>query len=431
MRKKIFYSLFLMTFIVLLFATSIFLWISYRQTTAENKQCLKVQANLLMLLEERVDFDYEILSRARVKDRITVLAPDGSVLFDNYVDATTMENHLDRDEIQLALEGNDGFVTRLSETLDKEVIYYAVRLNNGNVMRLARTNDTIYTQFKNVIWYSVITVLFILAGAFFAARRITANVIAPLENLDLEHPQKGKAYPELRPVLKRLANQQKMRREFSANVSHELKTPLQSVLGYSEIMLNGLVKEEDRQRFLQKIYDEAKNLLRLIDDIIRLSKLDEQQKNFTEEFDLRMVIERAFERLQDKALKHDVELFLGSTVEAMPMVGSQAMLEEVFTNLLDNAIKYNHCGGSVFVAMSESERKWIVTIKDTGIGIAEDEQDRIFERFYRVDKSRHRDGTGLGLSIVKHGVMIHRGLISVHSNLETGTEIVVKLPKNE
>ena len=222
-----------------------------------------------------------------------------------------------------------------------------------------------------------------------------------------------------------------MRREFSANVSHELKTPLQSVLGYSEIMLNGLVKEADQKRFLQKIYDEAKNLLQLIDDIIRLSKLDEQQKNFSEQFDLRTVIINVMERLQNKAQTNGVVINLTATVDALPMVGSKAMLEEVFTNLVDNAIKYNRCGGSVDITLSESVRKWVITIKDTGIGIAEAEQERIFERFYRVDKSRHREGNGLGLSIVKHAIMIHRGNISVNSNLGDGTEFVVRLPKSE
>ena len=252
-----------------------------------------------------------------------------------------------------------------------------------------------------------------------------------MESFDLEHPQKARAYPELRPILRRLANQQQMRREFSANVSHELKTPLQSVLGYSEIMLNGLVKPEDQKRFLQKIYDEAKNLLQLIDDIIRLSKLDEQQKNYTEHFNLREVIANVMLRLQNKADQNNITLKFESSVNSMPVIGSKAMLEEVFSNLIDNAIKYNCEGGSVIVSLEETPKKWVISISDTGIGIEQDEQERIFERFYRVDKSRHCEGTGLGLSIVKHGVMIHRGSISVRSVLGSGTVIVIKLPKIE
>lgn len=430
MRKKIFYSLFVLAFSVLVLATSLFLWISYRQTTAENLQSLKNQVQLLLALEAQGKLDYANLTKAKVNDRITILAPDGKVLFDNYVNVSNMENHLHRQEVQQALKGNEGFATRISETLDKEVIYYAVQLTDKNIIRFARTNDTIFSQFAKVLRYSLITLLLLLVGAFVVARRITAKVIEPLEALDLEHPQKAKAYPELRPILQRLASQQQMRREFSANVSHELKTPLQSVLGYSEIMLNGLVKEDDRQRFLQKIYDEAKNLLGLIDDIIRLSKLDEQQKNFTEHFDLLRVLSAVMDRVQAKANKCGVKILLEKEVETMPMVGSQAMLEEVFMNLLDNAIKYNHEGGSVVVKVSELPKKWVVTVSDTGVGIAADEQERIFERFYRVDKSRHREGTGLGLSIVKHAVMIHKGTIKVHSDLGSGTQVVVHLPKN-
>ena len=394
-------------------------------------QSLKNQAQLLLVLDEQGDFDYNKLARVKINDRITVLTPNGEVLYDNFVNATQMENHLQRDEVRMALEGNEGFATRFSETLDKEVIYYAVQLPNGDIIRFARTNEMIDAKFVDVIQYCVLTALLLLGCAFLAAKKITASVIAPLEALDLEQPLEAKAYPELRPILRRLASQQQMRREFSANVSHELKTPLQSVLGYSEIMLNGLVKEADQKRFLQKIYDEAKNLLQLIDDIIRLSKLDEQQKNFSEQFDLRTVITNVMERLQNKAQMNGVAINLTTTVDALPMVGSKAMLEEVFTNLIDNAIKYNRCGGSVDITLSESVRKWVITIKDTGIGIAEAEQERIFERFYRVDKSRHREGTGLGLSIVKHAIMIHRGNISVNSNLGDGTEFVVRLPKSE
>ena len=431
MRKKIFYSLFLLTFTVLFFATALFLWISYRQVTEVNVQSLRNQAQILLALDEQGKLDYENLFHAKIEDRLTVLSADGRVLFDNYANAQQMENHLEREEVQQALEKNIGFTTRYSSTLNKEVIYYATRLTNGDIIRFARTNDAVYAQFGDVLQYCVLASLLLLAVAFIVARKITANVLAPLETFDLEHPQKAKAYPELRPILRRLANQQQMRREFSANVSHELKTPLQSVLGYSEIMLNGLVKPEDQKRFLQKIYDEAKNLLQLIDDIIRLSKLDEQQKNYTEHFNLREVIANVMLRLQNKADQNNITLKFESSVNSMPVIGSKAMLEEVFSNLIDNAIKYNCEGGSVIVSLEETPKKWVISISDTGIGIEQDEQERIFERFYRVDKSRHCEGTGLGLSIVKHGVIIHRGSISVRSALGSGTVIVIKLPKIE
>lgn len=206
MRKKIFYSLFFLALIVLALATSFFLWISYRQNTEVNMQGLKNQAQLLLALDEQGDFDYKKLSNAKINDRITVLTPQGEVLFDNFANASQMENHLQRDEVRMAIEGSEGFATRLSETLDKEVIYYAVQLPNGNIIRFARTNEMIESQFVDVIKYSVLAALLLLGCAFLAARRITASVIEPLEALDLEQPHKAKAYPELRPILRRLAD---------------------------------------------------------------------------------------------------------------------------------------------------------------------------------------------------------------------------------
>ena len=232
-------------------------------------------------------------------------------------------------------------------------------------------------------------------------------------------------------VTERTASE-KLRREFSANVSHELKTPLQSVLGYSEIMLSGLVKPEDGPRFLQKIYDEARNLLRLIDDIMKLSKLDELNHDMLEEFSLVEVAQSAVRRLQDKARSVKVELAVENNIAgAASILGIASLMEEIFFNLLDNGIKYNHEGGRVNIALSETENKYVVKITDTGMGIAAAELPHIFERFYRVDRSRHKaiEGTGLGLSIVKHGVLFHGGTVRVNSTAGQGTEFILKFPK--
>lgn len=196
-------------------------------------------------------------------------------------------------------------------------------------------------------------------------------------------------------------------------------------------MLNGLVKEDDRPRFLRKIYDEAKNLLQLIDDIIKLSRLEEQQQDMLEKFNLRKVLEQAVQRMADKASKNKITVNLECGAAEYLMQGIPSMLEEVFANLLDNAIKYNRPGGSVTMKVIEKENKWVISVADTGIGIAPEEKDRIFERFYRIDKSRHKavEGTGLGLSIVKHGIIFHKGTIKVLSAQGKGTEFVIKLPK--
>lgn len=232
-------------------------------------------------------------------------------------------------------------------------------------------------------------------------------------------------------VTERTASE-KLRREFSANVSHELKTPLQSVLGYSEIMLSGLVREEDRPRFLQKIYDEARNLLSLIDDIMKLSKLDELNHDMLEEFSLVGVAQSALRRLQDKARNMKVELRLDNSIQSSGnILGIASLMEEIFFNLLDNGIKYNHPEGQVVLSLSETENKYVVKVSDTGAGIPTEELPHIFERFYRVDRSRHKaiEGTGLGLSIVKHGVVFHGGTVRVNSTPGQGTEFILKFPK--
>lgn len=552
MRKKIFYSLFFLTFTALILAASLFLWVTYRQVSQENINGLKNQAHLMIALYRDGQLNFERLKESSILDRVTVLSPEGNVLFDNYVDAETMENHLQREEVQQALHNKEGYAVRMSDTLGKEVIYYAVLMPDGDVLRFARVNDTVLMRFASVSHYVLGILLILIAGAFFAARSITARVIKPLEKIDLDRPLTGPpiTYPELQPLLERIVTQQrklekemrryknkkqelkavtnnmdegllfldnsgeivsinksavrffasekqeligknlltlslgkeieklfakidtagkgslllsrgssyyqlngskigdkgmvllimdvtektaseKLRREFSANVSHELKTPLQSVLGYSEIMLNGLVKEDDRPRFLRKIYDEAKNLLQLIDDIIKLSRLEEQQQDMLENFNLRKVLEQAVQRMADKASRNKITVNLECGAVEYLMQGIPSMLEEVFANLLDNAIKYNRPGGSVTMKVIEKENKWVISVADTGIGIAPEEKDRIFERFYRIDKSRHKavEGTGLGLSIVKHGIIFHKGTIKVLSAQGKGTEFVIKLPK--
>ncbi len=235
----------------------------------------------------------------------------------------------------------------------------------------------------------------------------------------------------LMDVTERTASE-KLRREFSANVSHELKTPLQSVLGYSEIMLSGLVRPEDTKRFLQKINDEAHNLLQLIDDIIKLSKLDELTHDMLEEFCLQDTAQSALNRLNDKASKLQIDLqFEDNSSGNIRILGIASLMEEVFFNLLDNGMKYNHKGGRVILQIGEKDSKITVNVIDTGIGIPTNELPHIFERFYRVDRSRHKaiDGTGLGLSIVKHGVIFHGGTIRVVSTVGQGTEFIIKFPK--
>lgn len=551
MRQRIFRSLLLVTTVAVVLTAVLFSWLSYQYINKETFASLKRQANVLIMSEPDGTVNVTKLGMQQISDRMTIIAPDGQAIFDNYTDATTMENHLQREEVREAIAAGEGRAKRSSETLGKDILYYAVLLPDGNVLRLARTSEVIFQQAEAFFEYLLLVLVLVLGVTYVWAKAVTGRVLKPLVNLDLNAVEADDVYPELQPIVESFAAQreqlgremrryknkkqelkavtnnmdegllfltegweidtinksavkffgcdkqdligknfrqidgseeigqlleeintkgkgrliinrgsnyyqlngskvsdkgsvllimdvtertasEKLRREFSANVSHELKTPLQSVLGYSEIMLNGLVRPEDSPRFLQKIYDEAKNLLQLIDDIIKLSKLDELNHDMLEEFTLQDIARQVFERLKDKAAKNGVQLQLSdATGGACSILGIPSLMEEVFFNLMDNAIKYNHTGGSVTVSLCEKENKYVVKISDTGLGIAQEELSHIFERFYRVDRSRHKaiDGTGLGLSIVKHGVMFHGGTIRVTSELGKGTDFIIKLPK--
>ncbi|MDY3840048.1 ATP-binding protein [Phascolarctobacterium succinatutens] len=552
MKQRLFRSILLLTGAAVGLVLLLFFWVSCQYITQDSFASLKREANLLIVADGEGNVPVSELQRLQLTDRVTLIAPDGHALYDNYADAKSMENHLQREEVQEALKGGEGRSRRASETLGKNILYYAVRLQDGNVLRLSRTNDAVFQQYKIILGYFVLLALAVLCGAFWAAKTITARILRPLENLNLEQPDsEAVVYPELKPIVEYFELQQeklqkemrryknkkqelkavtnnmdegllflnpvweiesinksavkffgkekqellgtsffmlddsdeirqllakieqegkgrlvinrgssyyqlngsritdkgfvllimdvtartaseKIRREFSANVSHELKTPLQSVLGYSEIMLSGLVKPEDTKRFLQKINDEAHNLLRLIDDIMQLSKLDELTHDMMEEFTLQDVAQSALARLKDKACRLQVSLQLvDSTGGDSKLLGISSLMEEIFFNLLDNGLKYNHPGGEVTLRLSEGENKYTVSVADTGMGIPGSELPHIFERFYRVDRSRHKaiEGTGLGLSIVKHGVGFHGGSIRVVSTVGQGTEFIMKFPK--
>lgn len=552
MKQKLFRSILLLTSLAVGLVLVLFCWLSYSYITHESYDSLKREAMLLIVAEPDGHIPANHLQRLQLQDRVTLIAPDGHALYDNYADKSSMENHLEREEVREAMAQGEGRSQRASETLGRRVLYYAVALPDGNVLRMSRTNEAVFHQVKLLVFYFVLLAVLVLGGALFAARKITRRVLQPLEELNLEQPSvETVVYPELQPIVERFALQQKklergmrrykskkqelkaltnnmdegmlflnpewevasinksalkymgmdkqsvlgkcitdldkseemyslleqielngkgrlvvnrgstyyqfngsriadkgfvllmmdvtaraasekLRREFSANVSHELKTPLQSVLGYSEIMLSGLVKPEDTKRFLQKINDEAHNLLRLIDDIIKLSKLDELRHDMLEEFVLQDVARSALARLKDKAEGLGVELVLEDNSSGkLKLLGIPSLMEEIFFNLLDNGLKYNHKGGSVTLRLGETASKLTVSVIDTGIGIAANELPHIFERFYRVDRSRHKaiDGTGLGLSIVKHGVLFHGGTIRVLSSAGKGSEFIMKFPR--
>ena len=363
--------------------------------------------------------------------RLTLVGQDGTVLYDSVQDDTTLENHKNRKEIKGAMENGRGEAVRTSDTLGQKTFYYAIRLQDGTVLRASQTIDNVLPTIRKLLPYIIGIFLLMVAGAYLLAKWQTKRLIDPINHLDLEHPLENDVYEELTPLLQGIdvQNREKekaaeMRKEFSANVSHELKTPLTSISGYAEIMKNGLVRPEDMKGFSERIYNEASRLITLVEDIIKISKLDEKSIELEkQEVDLYLLVREICTRLAPQAEKKSVRFEVSG--EHVSYNGIRQILDEMIYNLCENAVKYNVKGGKVSVWTGNTLEGPKVIVEDTGIGIPEEEKERVFERFYRVDKSHSREngGTGLGLSIVKHGALLHDAKIQISSNLGKGTKI--------
>lgn len=367
--------------------------------------------------------------------RVTWVAADGTVLYDNEADAKKMENHLTRPEIQQALKTGSGRMIRRSDTMNRSTYYYALKLENGTILRSAKTTRNLYAILMRAVPVMILICSVIVLLSIYLAHILTRSMVKPIEKMaeEIGSGSASPAYPELAPFANRLREQHedilrgaKMRQDFTANVSHELKTPLTAISGYAELMENGMAEEKDTKRMAGEIRKNASRLLFLINDIIRLSQLDsfEEHTQF-EEIDLNKIAEAVVSNLQVNAQKHTVSLTYQGTDACIH--GNREMLSELITNLVDNAIRYNYPNGYVRVSVTKEEEGTCLTVKDNGIGIPKSSQKRIFERFYRVDKSRSRQtgGTGLGLAIVKHVVMIHNAKLDLDSAPGIGTTIRV------
>jgi two-component system phosphate regulon sensor histidine kinase PhoR len=369
--------------------------------------------------------------------RITWIDGDGTVLYDSESDTAEMENHLEREEIQQALAQGTGESSRRSETVMERAFYCAQRLPDGTVLRLAMAQHTMLTLFLGMLQPICMIFALALALALLLAYRLSKNIVQPLNELNLDEPLSNTGYEEIRPLLSRLALQQnkireneQMRREFTANVSHELKTPLQTISGSAELLANGVVRPEDVPRFSRQIYDQSRRMTQLVEDIIKLSHLDEGAEDMRRtEVDLFALASETVESLRPAAEAAQVTLSL--TGSPSRLQGIDQLLSGIVYNLVDNAIKYNCSGGSVAVTVQAGPETVMLQVADTGIGIPAAYQERIFERFFRVDKSHSRDigGTGLGLSIVKHAARLHNAAIDLQSEENEGTTITVTFPK--
>ncbi len=552
MTKRIFRSIFAVAMAVLVVGASMVFAALNSYFTQLQQEQLRVEAALASHALSNEGVGYFDNLDDTMDCRITWIAADGTVLFDNRSDSQGMENHLAREEVRQALEEGYGQSRRLSDTLLERYIYAAERLPDGSVLRLAISQDTVLNLLLGRSGVIVVMVAVIVAMSLVLARRLAKSVVRPLNELNLDAPLSNRDYEELRPLLRRIDSQQlqlraqstelkqkqkefhtvtrslseglvllnsagtilsinpaaarlldvtpncigadfnvanrsdaiaalveqaltgkkaeqtvslaagqylaaaspvrsegivfgvvlllfdvtqkhqaeQLRREFTANVSHELKTPLHAISGYAELMKSGMVPQGDMTRFSERIYGESQRLIRLVEDTLRLSRMEEGPLDMQwREIDLLETAQTARRELAGAAELAQVQVHLAG--ERTVIRGIPQLVGAIFSNLLDNAIKYNVPGGQVQVTIANREDGAVVTVSDTGIGIPEEQQDRVFERFYRVDKSHSKEvgGTGLGLSIVKHAALILNAQLQLRSAPGKGTQITVKFSK--
>ena len=434
MRNKIQKSMLLLSLVTLITSFSILMALFYFVNLNSMKAEVKQETIYIQTAIEFSGTAYlQKMDDAHVETRLTLISGDGEVLYDSREDEYTFQNHKAREEVKSALSFGQGEALRESSTVGKPTYYYAVLLQDGTVLRASKTLDSLIPTVVEALPLMVAVAAFMMVLAYFISKWQTKKLIQPINELDLENPLENDVYEELTPLLQNMDLQNKakeevanMRKEFSANVSHELKTPLTSISGFAEIMKSGMVKPEDMIRFSEKIYAEASRMINLIEDIIKLSRLDEKSIAVEkEEVDLYELCCETCNRLAFQAEKKKVRLEM--TGERVSYFGVRQILQEMIFNICDNAVKYNKEGGSVKIWVGNTLQGIKVIVEDTGIGIPEDEKERVFERFYRVDKSHSKatGGTGLGLSIVKHGAIYHNAEIKVESELGKGTKMEI------
>ena len=551
MTKRIFRSICLVALAVLVATVALIMGVLYGYFTDMQHDQLKMQTELAAqgVNNEGLDFFQDM----NMKDyRITLIQPDGTVIYDSQVQSGDMENHLEREEVQEALSSGYGESERYSATLMETSLYSAIQLDDGSILRMSISQSSILTLLLGALQPIIVIIVIAVILSLFLASRLSKKIVKPLNELDLDDPLSNEGYDELSPLLLRVYNQQKqlkkqaaalqksqdefaaatasmseglillndkctilsinkaatvlldtdqhcvgqniltvnrdlelqdvlskalngeqneiildlhdghyqisaspvisdstvsgiallifdvtekenaeqMRREFTANVSHELRTPLHSISGYAELLKNGMVKTGDIRPIASKIYGEAQRMVQLVEDIINLSHLDEGAEDMLrEKVDMFEIVKATVQSLEPEAESADVSINM--TGEQAVITGVPQLLGGIVYNLCDNAIKYNHKGGRVSINLKSSANEVLLTVSDNGIGIPAEDQNRIFERFYRVDKSHSKEvgGTGLGLSILKHSSKIHNAKISLESTVGKGTTITVRFPK--
>ena len=430
MKRKLILSLFYMGLIAALVSIIATVFVYQNTMRDEVRDNLREELRLLKISYPKLQTSDELMDYNADDLRITLIDSNGTVLFESDTDAKKMGNHLDRPEIISAIENGSGSAHRLSSTLGVEDYYYAEKLGDGNIFRVSTQISSVFSMFGHSFYILVAIVLGIAVVSVIISVQTTERILKPIKALSksIDSPAlyEKETYPELVPLIEEIKYQRNlqsdMRQEFTANVSHELKTPLTAISGYAEMIENDIAKGDDVKRFAGKIRTESTRMLTLIGDIIKLSKLDsDTASEVSDTVDLKKTSEECRDSLAVACKEKDILITI--TGEADPIKGNQTELYELVYNLMDNAVKYNRQGGNIDVFLSGKT----IRISDTGIGIPEKDKQRIFERFYRVDKSRSKatGGTGLGLSIVKHIAEKHNATITVESTLNVGTDITV------
>lgn len=439
MKRRIYGHFIIIALTIIAVLVVLLTGIFYNLSKNQVMDSLKVEANMISgsLITDNLNQNIQVLDRYQDIVRITLIDSDGTVLYDNEADVNTMENHLGRLEVMEAIAQGTGEAIRTSDTLNKDTFYYAVAFPNGYILRVARDAYNLRAFYQRTIVPILLTVAGILLLCLVLTVFMTRAILRPIEDYskNLEKPDYRVAYKELVPFADTIRAQHaailksaKMRQDFTANVSHELKTPLTSISGYAEMMENGMASDQEILHFSKEIHKNATRLLTLINDIIKLSELDNIECVLSFEMvDVNAIAKRCIEDLSVNAKKNHVNFKYQG--ESCLIRANAEMITELIYNLCDNAIRYNKENGNVLLSIQQLEHNAQIRVADTGIGIADHHRDRIFERFYRVDKSRSTQtgGTGLGLAIVKHIVNLHEGKLTLESEERKGTTIVVTL----
>lgn len=546
MTKKVFKSIFIVSLAIIMCCATLFTGILYKYFTDEHNAEIRNEASYIAEGYKNGGTDYlTSVINSNPSTRISLIKPDGTVLFDSEADPSEMENHADRDEVKQALTNGSGESSRYSSTLSEKTYYYALKLTDGNILRVSNVRFSAVSLIWNMVQPIILVIVIAIVLSLILASLISKRIIKPINEIDLDNPNESGVEEELTPLIKKIRSQnlkiseqmgelkrsqlefkmitenmsegliildnktdilsyntsaaeifeithdnekqsafllnrsesfraavetalsghhseknlslnnriynifsnpvkldhtvrgavivilditekeerEALRREFTANVSHELKTPLTSISGFAEIMMNGIAKPEDIPHFASNIYKEAARLITLVGDIIKISQLDEGiVESELKDIDLFDLSQKAAQSLQPIAQKRNISISVDGTHEIVS--GVYDIIEEMIYNLCDNAIKYNKENGEVKITVKNKS----VSVRDNGIGIAKADQPRVFERFYRVDKSHSKEigGTGLGLSIVKHGAIFHNARLTMDSAVGVGTEITIQ-----